>query len=144
MNRLIWSPGMELGIPEVDKAHQSFLMKLSDITRDPEMDFNSRYLDLVAGLEQDFREEEALMEAIQFYEILPHREQHSRVLDALHTAIPDMKQGVNDSALLVLESLPKWFLFHLKSMDALMGIWFNLKNSDLTLESYLTVGSDYR
>lgn len=137
MNNLVWSPNMELGIPEVDKAHRCFLQKLSDIIHQPELNFESRYLSLVSDLEQDFKEEEGIMESIQFYEILPHREQHAKVLEVLHAAIPDVKYGINGSALHVLESLPKWFLFHLKSMDALFATWFNLQNSSLALESYL-------
>ena len=78
------------------------------------------------------------MTSNQFYEIAPHRAQHARVLHALRTAIPDIQHGFNHSALQVLQSLPKWFLFHLKSMDARMAIWFNLKHSDLTLDNYVT------
>jgi hemerythrin len=139
MNKLIWTPGLELGIPEVDKAHQSFLIKLSDIVSTPQQDFDKRYISLVADLEQDFTEEEALMESIDFYELNPHREQHARVLGELHDAIPDVIRGNNESALKVLELLPKWFLFHLTTMDSLMAIWFNLKNSNLTLEPYLSM-----
>lgn len=138
MQQLIWTPEMTLGIPEVDKAHQSLLLKLSDIVSQPELDFNARYLALLAELEQDFREEEEIMTSIQYDQIIPHRQQHARVLHALRTAIPDVRRGLNGSALLVLQSLPKWFLFHLKSMDTRMAIWFNVKRSDVTLDNYIT------
>jgi hemerythrin len=135
MNKLEWSPDMSLGIPVIDKAHQQFLLKLSAIEDASDREFRPQFLALVQELEQDFIEEEEVMEAIRFYEILPHREQHARVLAALHKVTPDVLCGHYDAARKTLGLLPKWFLFHLTTGAALLSMWYKLKNTDMTLES---------
>lgn len=135
MEMLKWSQDMSLDIPTLDLAHQRFLQMLSDIASAPDSKFRSKFISLIKELEIDFREEEELMEELQFYEIQPHREQHARVLYALHKVIPDVHRGQFESAKQTLELLPKWFLFHLSVVDKLLSIWFKLKHTDATLDA---------
>jgi len=136
MDSLNWSSEMSLDIPALDLAHQRFLLKLSDIASAPDSEFNLKYFSLIEELERDFKEEEDLMEAMQFYEIHPHREQHARVLYALHKVIPAVLRGEYDTAKQTLELIPKWFLFHLSAVDKLVSIWFKLKNAGVTVDTW--------
>ncbi len=136
MGSLAWSSDMSTDIPILDSAHQRFLRNLSDIACASETDFIRKYFFLILELEHDFREEEELMEANRFYEISPHREQHARVLEALHKVVPEVLIGNFTQAKQTLELSPKWFLFHLSTMDRLLSIWFKLKTTNMTLETY--------
>ena len=139
MNKLVWSPAMELGIPEIDRMHRSFFMKLSDMPGAPELEFELRFYSLLADLEKAFLAEEKLMASIRFYAAQSHREEHAKLLKALHNAIPDVMRGESGSALKVLEVLPKWFLHHLSTMDSFLSAWFKLKNGGVALEPYLSM-----
>jgi methyl-accepting chemotaxis protein len=89
-------------------------------------EFGSRLFALIVGIERDFREEEALMEDIDFPGLKSHREQHARVLSALHHVIPDVMQGDCASAWRAIELLPQWFLSHLSTMDAALAVALDL------------------
>jgi hemerythrin len=134
MYTLAWTPELSIGIPAMDNAHQVLLSKLSEIARAPDTGFSKLFFALADYLERDFKEEEKLMEEMSFYDMHPHREQHARVLYALHKVIPDVLQGKFDSARTTLELFPKWFVFHLSTMDLQFAMWFKLRNTDLTLE----------
>jgi len=136
MENLTWSPEMEMDIPIVDSAHRRFLRNLSAIASAPDTEFIRKYFLLIEELESDFKDEEDLMEASQFFDSSPHREQHARVLYALHKVIPDVLSGNYSHAKETLELLPKWFIFHLSTMDRLLSIWFKLKKTDMTLDTY--------
>jgi len=135
MEQLKWSTGMELGIPEIDKVHHDFLEKLSEIANAPDSKLHDLLFAFISGLEEDFKKEEELMESLDYYDIKPHRAQHAKVLGALHQVVPDVLRGEYESTRKALNLLPKWFLFHLSTMDKLLAIWFSLKNSDALLES---------
>ena len=75
---------------------------------------------LVAHVEHEFYAEEQWMEDVDFPAILPHREQHSRVLSALHHVHPRVMEGdirVGRQAALLLF---QWFLNHKTSMDRVL------------------------
>jgi hemerythrin len=58
------------------------------------------------------------MESID-YPLLPvHREQHARVLSALHHARAALDQGGRKSARRLLELLPVWLEVHISTLDA--------------------------
>jgi len=136
MNKLVWSPAMELGIPAIDGLHRSFFMKLSDIFGSPELEFELRFFALLSDLEKCFTAEEKLMDSIRFYAVDAHRDEHTRLLKALYHAVPDVMRGEFGTALKVLNVMPKWFLHHLSTMDGFLSIWFKLKNGHVELEPY--------
>jgi hemerythrin len=126
MEELRWSPEMSLGAPAMDKAHKAFVEELAQLVNASDHEFGARLSELIARIERDFREEEALMEKIDFPGLKSHREQHARVLSALHHVIPDVMQGDCASARKAIELLPQWFLFHLSTMDAVLAVALDL------------------
>ncbi len=129
MEKLAWSPEMSLGVPAMDGAHKAFVEELEHLASAPDREFGVGFSTLITKLEQDFREEEALMEEIEFPALQSHREQHARVLSALHHAVPEVMQGDYGSARKAIELLPQWFRFHLSTMDMALAVTLDLAGS---------------
>lgn len=79
--------------------------------------FADGFNDLIADLETSFRDEEAVMEALNYPALRSHREQHARALGALHHAQPQVEGGDIGLGRETLELLPKWLLLHRSTMD---------------------------
>jgi len=129
MDKLVWSPQMSLGIPVMDMAHKIFVEEMARLASEPDSGFGPGLLALIPMLEQDFREEEASMEEIDFPALQSHREQHARVLGALHRVVPDVLRGDFVAARRAIELLPQWFVFHLATMDAALAVALELAES---------------
>lgn len=116
-----WSTDMTLGVPELDAAHEAFLSELGDLLNAPDESFAAAFLPIIGMLERDFREEEQLMEEIDYPGLQGHCEQHARVLSALHHVAPHVMAGDIKLGREAAELLPQWFLFHLSTMDTALA-----------------------
>ena len=125
-----WSPDMLLGVPEMDEAHESFLSLLRQVVEAPDTEFPEAFKALIAHIEHDFQSEERLMERIDYPGLRSHREQHARVLATLHQAVPAAMDGKLAAAPKALELLPKWFMFHLATMDTALAFALELKDRE--------------
>jgi methyl-accepting chemotaxis protein len=121
MEKITWSAEMALGVPAMDDAHKALVEELARLATVPDSEFGAGLDLLIAEMERDFREEEALMETIDLPALRSHREQHARVLSALHHVVPDVLKGDYSSARKVIELMPQWFLVHLSTMDAALA-----------------------
>lgn len=122
MQNLKWSPQMELGVPNIDALHQSLVETLADVSIASDEQFAQCFNLLVADMERDFYEEERQMEEIEFPDLHEHREQHARVLSAMHHAESNVTGGNIAAARDVIALLPEWFTFHVSTMDAPLAI----------------------
>ncbi|MGK5077059.1 bacteriohemerythrin [Janthinobacterium sp. HLX7-2] len=112
-----WKEEMALGVPAIDEAHEALFMALARLSQLGDHDFSVAFRDLVAAVERDFREEEALMEDIGFPSLANHREQHARVLSGLHHAWAAVDEGDVAQGRHALSLLPQWLIFHQATMD---------------------------
>lgn len=126
MQTIEWSRDMELGVPGIDDAHKGFLKELSGVLTAPDERFGAAFLSLVATVERDFHEEEQLMEEMDYPGLPGHREQHARVLSALHHVVPQVMDGNLALGREAAELLPQWFLFHLSTMDTALAFALDL------------------
>jgi len=129
MEPLIWSPSLSLGIAEMDKAHQTLIEQLTAIMQAPDHEFTARLQEIIRLLEVDFREEEALMEKIDYRGLRAHRKEHADLLSTLHHVVPKAMQGEYVLPRQVLNMLPQWFLQHLVKMDAALVRALNSLNN---------------
>jgi hemerythrin-like metal-binding protein len=106
-----------LGIPFMDASHESLMAELQRIAACPDDEFCQAYCDLIAVIESDFRGEEEAMEAIQFAGLQRHREQHARVLSAMHRCRPQVMAGDIAVGRKVIELFPQWFDIHIATLD---------------------------
>jgi hemerythrin len=117
-----WSPRMSLGMPLVDACHRDLLDELAALEDAPDRLFADRYTRFVAHIEQDFREEEDLMEQIAFSGLPSHREQHARMLAGLHHVARQVMAGDIAAGREVVGLLPGWFTLHIETMDGALAI----------------------
>ena len=113
-----WRADMALGIPLFDEAHQAFTEQVRQLLAAPDSEFEAGMAELTAALEEDFRLEESLMEAIDYPALRSHREQHARVLATLHGLTPgDLSAGRKAASLIM-----PWFELHLATADTALAI----------------------
>ncbi|HEY0847120.1 MAG TPA: hemerythrin domain-containing protein [Noviherbaspirillum sp.] len=130
MQSIQWDQNMALGVPEIDTAHRAFLDELGELLNLPDDKFGPAFLEMIGKVECDFREEEQLMEAIDYPGLQGHCEQHARVLGALHHVAPHVMGGDIALGREAAELLPQWFLFHLSTMDTALAFALDLDGNE--------------
>jgi hemerythrin-like metal-binding protein len=109
-----WLPKMTVGNAAIDAAHEALFDEMQCLLGGADGELDAGLLCLSDKLERDFREEETLMEALEFSGIRNHRAEHARVLSALHHVAP----GDVAAAREVLQLMSLWFPVHVTTMDA--------------------------
>ena len=122
MNKVRWSPDMRLGLPCVDVAHEAVLQELERLAGTCDRDFAVEFFRLVDRIERDFHEEEAMMEEIDYPGLCAHREQHARLLGALHHVAARVMAGELDIGREAVALLPQWLVMHLGTMDTALAL----------------------
>ena len=130
MHTVDWSQEMALGVPAMDEAHEELLNEMTELLTAQDERFAPAFMALIARFECDFREEEMLMEEIDYPGIRAHCEQHSRVLGALHHIAPRVMEGDIALGREAVELLPQWFLFHLSTMDTALAFALDLDRQE--------------
>jgi len=118
METKAWSADMALGIPLFDEAHEAMAEQVVQLLDGPDDQLEAGMARLTEALEDDFRLEESLMEAIDYPALCSHREQHARVLAALHRLAPGDVAAARHAASLILP----WFEMHLATADTALAI----------------------
>jgi hemerythrin-like metal-binding protein len=116
-DKVRWSSALELGVGEMDDAHRALLEMINALLDGSDNVVLQGMEPLVDMLERDFREEEMQMEHVDYSGVRIHREQHARVLAALHR-IPEGDVTAARSALILL---PQWFSLHLSTFDSALA-----------------------
>ncbi|HZW20016.1 hemerythrin domain-containing protein [Noviherbaspirillum sp.] len=131
MQAIKWTQDMSLGVTGMDAAHEEFLEDLSELLTTPDSRFAQGFMRLIEKVEKDFREEEELMEEIDYPGLHGHREQHARVLAALHHVAPHVMSGDVALGREAAELLPQWFLYHLSTMDTALAFALDAEKGDI-------------
>jgi len=121
MQTIQWSQELAVGIPEMDESHKALLKQLEQALLAPDDLFAQAFLSLVAQIESDFREEEDVMEDIDYPGIRGHQEQHARVLGTLHHIAPHVMNGDLALGREAVDLLPRWFQVHMTTMDTALA-----------------------
>lgn len=110
------------GEPGMDALHEELFSSLRGLANSNDGDFRFGFGLLVRQVEHVFAREEAWMDAIDFDGALPHREQHARVLAALHQVHSRVMRSELATGRDVVERLlPQWLLFHTETMDSALA-----------------------
>lgn len=87
-------------------------------------DFPRRFAYLAETLEKSFAREEAWMEQVGYPAVRSHREQHARVLSAMHHVHCSLMAGHAGVARKVVNLLlPDWMHLHMETMDAALAAY---------------------
>jgi hemerythrin len=122
---------MMTGVAEMDMLHGEMLSDLMQAACAPDKEFAVAYCKLVAAVEQAFDAEEQRMEKLAYEALNSHREQHARVLSALHHVHSSVLGG--DLAVgreVVDHLLPQWLSFHASTMDVALALAMQLDHRD--------------
>ena len=130
MQNIKWSEDMSLGVPGMDKWHRELLDELTGLLTAPDGGFAPAFMRMIEKIEKDFHEEEDLMEEIDYADLQGHREQHARVLGALHHIAPHVMNGDLALGREAVELLPQWFLYHLSTMDTALAFALDMDGGD--------------
>lgn len=123
MLQAIWSSEMASGVPAIDELHHDCFEALTELSSVTNWRFSTGYATLVAKMERAFATEERWMEEIDFAQMKTHREQHARVLSALHHVHARIMDGDVILGREVVEKLlPQWFMGHMSTMDRTLAL----------------------
>lgn len=117
-----WSTEDFTGVPALDRLHQDLFEALDKLSSSPDGEFGNGFNVLVEQAERTFQTEEQWMEDLDFPSLNIHREQHARVLLALHKVNSRVLSGELEAGREVVnELLPQWLAFHISTMDATLA-----------------------
>jgi hemerythrin-like metal-binding protein len=117
-----WSPRMALGQPAMDAAHRCLLEELERISTLADAEFLAGFEHFISLVDADFREEEAMMEGIEYSALPTHREQHARLLGYLRQTASRMREGDIAAGREVTALMPGWFELHIETMDGALAM----------------------
>lgn len=122
MQHMLYGPCMPTGIAPLDRLQRDFLDAMKCLAAVPDHEFPHQYGNFVKTVERIFRIEETWMEELDCAIVCCHREQHARVLGALHNVHGRVMSGDIAIGRDVIERLlPQWFALHVETMDAALG-----------------------
>jgi hemerythrin-like metal-binding protein len=117
MQSITWAPELATGFADMDELHRAMVGAMQLVAQTPDPRFPAAFREFVASVESDFRSEEAVMEMVHYAEAPIHREQHARVLSALHHTLSKVMQGDMQSGRHALDLLFQWFTVHIETLD---------------------------
>lgn len=106
------------GIAALDELHRSCRAAIENLVDAGQGRLEAGFPDLLNHIEHAFRTEERWMDEIDYPALKSHREQHARVLGALHHVHGKVMDG--DLVLgrhVVDDLLPQWLSLHIDTMD---------------------------
>ena len=110
------------GAAAMDRLHFEFFEALEELSATPDTDFAAGYRAFVCQVERSFASEEEWMETMDFPILKGHREQHARVLGALHHVYGHIMTGDIKGGREVVDTLlPQWFSLHILTMDKILA-----------------------
>jgi len=125
---MIWLAESSSGVPAMDELHRNFIEDLKTLSPCNDDELSAEYGAFVGKVERTFRKEEELMEEIDSPVSKVHREQHARVLDALHHVHARVMGGeIGIGREVMLNLFPQWFAFHVSTMDAALAQAIQMK-----------------
>ncbi|GGC13383.1 hypothetical protein [Pseudoduganella buxea] len=110
------------GDAALDMAHRALFAEWRRIAALPTPAFAPAFHAAVAMLERDFREEEDLMEEMDFPGLACHREQHARALSGLHHAAAMLAEGKDKPARHAIVLLLDWLTIHIGTLDLALAV----------------------
>ena len=118
MKKTTWLSEMNVGDAVIDAAHRALSDQMLLVFRNKDSELGAGFLSLTDKLECDFREEEKLMEGLDFPGLRSHREEHAKVLGTLHRVDPADAGAARE----VLRLMLQWFPAHVATMDSALVV----------------------
>jgi hemerythrin-like metal-binding protein len=119
-----------LGVPEIDHAHQEFILQVAALIAASDAQFPALFQALINHTREHFMAEGQMMRAAKYQGLAMHEGEHHRVLGELQQLNRTLKRGrLPLVRAFVKQGLPEWFDNHLTMMDAALIAHLNLENN---------------
>jgi hemerythrin len=131
-------PDISSGVAAMDQLHFEFFEALGELSSTSDTDFAAGYRAFVRQAEHSFATEEDWMEMMDFPILKDHREQHARVLSALHHVYSRIMTGdIKKGREVVDKLLPQWFSFHILTMDKALASAMQMAGMHIIPPAYM-------
>ncbi len=115
--------GAPLGVAALDELHRLCRDAIRCASVASDTDFMHRFEHMLKQFHRAFSTEEQWMEAVDHPALKCHREQHARVLGALHHVHATVMAGdIGVGRHAVDDLLPKWLSLHIETLDTVLAL----------------------
>jgi hemerythrin len=136
MQQDILFSAMSTGVTAIDDLHRDFADAMQRLACAEDHAFEEQYRAFVKTAERAFSIEEHWMEEINCPLLRSHREQHARVLGALHNVHGRVMGGnIALGREVVGQLLPQWFTFHVATMDVALAAMLAAEKTEIVTPS---------
>jgi len=122
MDSIVFGPDLALGIPVLDQSHRIVLDMLEAMENLPRPAFDKACRELATEFMEHLREENSLMERIDYPAAQVHRAAHGNLLERISRVLRLLRDGEEATARDIVRSLPDWLEAHINTMDLALAI----------------------
>ncbi|MTW12656.1 hypothetical protein GM658_18765 [Pseudoduganella eburnea] len=122
MDSIVFGPDLALGIPVLDQSHRIVFDMLEAMENLPRPAFDKACRELATEFMEHLREENSLMERIDYPAAQVHRAAHGNLLERISRALRLLRDGEEATARDIVRSLPDWLEAHINTMDLALAI----------------------
>jgi hemerythrin len=121
--------------PLLEKEHQQLIDLLDaldkDIWKGGSVNQVVKHLDdFVASAREHFKNEEKIMEAYKYADIIDHKKEHARLLEQLYTLQSQLSKGQTPFGKDYMQLLRNWLEVHLLDTDSRLEEYLSQINTD--------------
>ena len=122
MDSIVFGPDLALGIPVLDQSHRIVFVMLEAMESLPRPAFDQACRELATEFIEHLREENSLMERIDYAAAQAHRAAHGNLLERIARVLRLLRDGEEATARDIVRSLPDWLEAHINTMDLALAI----------------------
>jgi hemerythrin len=122
MDSIVFGPDLALGIPVLDQSHRIVFDMLEAMENLPRPAFDKACRELATEFMEHLREENSLMERIDYPAAQVHRAAHGNLLERISRVLRLLRDGEEATARDIVRSLPDWLEAHINTMDLALAI----------------------
>ncbi|KQZ34258.1 bacteriohemerythrin [Duganella sp. Root1480D1] len=122
MDSIVFGPDLALGIPVLDQSHRIVFVMLEAMESLPRPAFDQACRELATEFIEHLREENSLMERIDYAAAQAHRAAHGNLLERVARALRLLRDNEEATARDVIRTLPGWLEAHINTMDLALAV----------------------
>lgn len=122
MDSIVFGPDLALGIPVLDQSHRIVFDMLEAMENMPRPAFDKACRELATEFMEHLREENSLMERIDYPAARVHRAAHGNLLERISRVLRLLRDGEESTARDIVRTLPDWIEAHINTMDLALAI----------------------
>ena len=122
MDAIVFGPDLALGILVLDQSHRIVFDMLDAMENLPRPAFDQACRELAAEFIEHLREENELMERIDYPAAQVHRAAHGHLLERVSRVLRLLRDDEEATARDIVSTFPDWIEAHINTMDLALAI----------------------